>query len=52
MTSQNLQEGFDLAEQIIDHFMNIDPSIERSAKFKTELRNCLAPYEEIKKQLE
>ena len=38
--------------KLINHFMNINSSAERSAKFKTELRNCLAPYEEIKNKLE
>lgn len=35
------------AKELELHFIQTDHSTVRSAKFKRELRNCLAPYREV-----
>lgn len=49
---ETLNEGFELARKLEEHFTNNDPSSNRSDEFKERLRNCLAPYVELKKSLE
>lgn len=51
-TLTSIRNGLNLAEELTSYFLNIDPSIERSTKFKRELEQCLAPYRELYKNLE
>jgi hypothetical protein len=46
-TIKNIQEVLSLAEKLGSLVLNVDPSAERSRKFKRELQNCLSPYHEI-----
>lgn len=50
-TLKSIQEGINLGKKLELYFLNADPSIERSTKFKRELEKCLAPYYEIYKDL-
>ena len=49
---QDVKKGLNLAKELKLHFIQTDPSTVRSAKFKRELRNCLACYREILVELE
>lgn len=44
--------GIDLAKTLELYFVEKDPSIIRSGKFKRELQSCLAPYHELLAQLQ
>ncbi|GFQ85656.1 tigger transposable element-derived protein 1 [Trichonephila clavata] len=53
---QDVKKGLNLAKEFELHFIQTDHSTVRSAKFKKELRNCLALYkgvlvELVKKEL-
>lgn len=49
---QDVKKGLNLAKELELHFIQTDQSTVRSAKFKRELRNCLAPYREVLVELE
>lgn len=49
---QDVKKGLNLAKELELHFIQTDHSTVRSAKFKRELRNCLAPYREVLVELE
>ncbi|KAI4478905.1 hypothetical protein M0802_014483 [Mischocyttarus mexicanus] len=49
---QDVKRGLNLAKKLELHFIQTDQSTVRSAKFKRELRNCLAPYREVLVELE
>ncbi|GFQ84146.1 hypothetical protein TNCT_705631 [Trichonephila clavata] len=49
---QDVKKRPNLAKELEPHFIQTDHSTVRSAKFKRELRNCLAPYREILVELE
>ncbi|XP_023231118.1 tigger transposable element-derived protein 1-like isoform X1 [Centruroides sculpturatus] len=49
---EKLNEGLELAKSLEEHFTNNDPSTKRSEKFKRKLKECLAPYHELKERLE
>jgi len=51
LTLKSVKKGLDLAAQLELHFLNEDPSTERSTKFMRELQKCLVPYNEIYKDL-
>lgn len=51
LTLKSVKKGLDLAKQLELYFLTEDPSTERSTKFKRELHKCLAPYNEIYKDL-
>lgn len=51
LTVTSIRKGLNLAEELASYFLNVDPSIERSTKFKRELEQCLAPYYELYKNL-
>lgn len=48
----DVKKGLNLAKELEIHFIQTDRSTVRSAKFKRELRNCLAPYREVLVELE
>lgn len=48
----DVQKGIDLAKQLEFYFIEKDPSVVRSGKFKRELQSCLAPYREVLAQLQ
>ncbi|GFU75444.1 tigger transposable element-derived protein 1 [Trichonephila clavipes] len=49
---QDVKKGLNLVKELELHFIQVDHSMVRSAKFKRELRNCLAPYREVLMELE
>ncbi|XP_063994254.1 tigger transposable element-derived protein 1-like [Diachasmimorpha longicaudata] len=49
---QDVKKGLNLAKELELHFIETDHSTVRSAKFKRELRICLAPSREILVELE
>jgi hypothetical protein len=49
---KDVKKGLNLAKELELHFIQADSSTVRSAKFKRELRNCLAPYREVLVDLE
>lgn len=49
---QDVKKGLNLAEELELHFIQTDHSTVRSATFKRELRNCLAPYRGVLVELE
>ncbi|GFR18153.1 tigger transposable element-derived protein 1 [Trichonephila clavata] len=49
---QDVKKGLNLAKEFELHFIQTDHSTVRSAKFKRELRKCLAPYREVLVELE
>ncbi|GFT74795.1 tigger transposable element-derived protein 1 [Nephila pilipes] len=49
---QDVKKMLNLAKELELHFIQTDHSTVRSAKFKRELRNCLAPYREVLIKLE
>lgn len=48
----DVRKGLNLAKELELHFIQTDRSTVRSAKFKREFRNCLAPYREVLVELE
>ncbi|CAK9796364.1 hypothetical protein ANTQUA_LOCUS757 [Anthophora quadrimaculata] len=49
---QAVKKELNLVKELELHFIETDRSTVRSAKFKRELRNCLAPYREVLVELE
>ncbi|XP_023214392.1 tigger transposable element-derived protein 1-like [Centruroides sculpturatus] len=49
---EKLNEGLELAKNLEELFTNNDPSTKRSEKFKRKLKYCLAPYFDVKEDLE
>lgn len=49
---EQLRQGIDLANHVEAFFLNMDPSTERSNTFRTQLRQCLAPYLKLQADLE
>ena len=48
----DLEEGIALAKKLENFFVEKDPSIVHSGKFKRELQSSLAPYREILTELQ
>ncbi|GFQ88497.1 tigger transposable element-derived protein 1 [Trichonephila clavata] len=49
---QDVKKGLNLAKELELHFIQTDHPTVRRAKFKRELRNCLAFYREVSVELE
>ncbi|KAI1888220.1 hypothetical protein AGOR_G00182770 [Albula goreensis] len=52
MTLVNLSKGLLLANNLADYFIDIDPFMERSLKFKRGLEELLAPYKQLQKDFQ
>ena len=40
-----------MAKKLEHHFLDNDPSMDRSLKIQREIEKCLAPYREVEKEL-
>jgi hypothetical protein len=50
-TLKTINEGLELVIELEFYFIEMDPIMERSSKFKRELQPILEPYKEIRKDL-
>ena len=51
LTAKNVREGLEFGRKMGNHFLQIDPNIERAVQFQRELNRVVAKYEEIYKDL-
>ena len=52
MTSSSLSKGILLANNLAEFFLDIDPIMERSIKFKRGLEDLLSPYKQLQKEFQ